>query len=54
MGKLKALFNRFSNSKMKDWLIGLLFLGVSLCLLIIYAKGQWKYTIQFLKSLLEM
>jgi len=50
MIKLKTIFHRFFKSKMKDWLIGPLFLGVGLYLLRIYAKGQWKHTIQFLKS----
>ena len=48
--KLKAILHRFSNSRMRDWLIGPLFLGASLYLLRIYAKGQWNYTVQFLKS----
>ncbi len=48
--KLKAVLQRFSSSKVKDWLISILFLGISLYLLRVYAKGQWKYTIQFLKS----
>jgi hypothetical protein len=50
--KLAIIFHRFSGSKLRDWLMGLLFLGVSLYLLRIYAKGQWEYTIQFLKSLI--
>jgi len=49
--KLKTVFQRFSNSKIKDWSIVILFLGVSFYLLRVYAKGQWKYTVQFLKSL---
>ena len=43
---------RSARVKLRDWLTGLLFLGVSLYLLHIYAKGQWEYTIQFLKSLI--
>ena len=50
--KLKTIFHRVFNSNMKDWLIGLLFLGAALYLLRVYAKGQWKYTVQFLKSLI--
>jgi hypothetical protein len=48
--KLTTIFHRFSGSKLRDWLMGLLFLGISLYLLHTYAKGQWKHTIQFLKS----
>ena len=49
--KLTTIFHRLFNSKLKDWLIGLLFLGAALYLLRVYAGGQWKYTVQFLKSL---
>ncbi len=50
--KLTTIFHRLFNSKLKDWLIGLLFLGAALYLLRLYAVGQWKYTVQFLKSLI--
>ncbi len=49
--KLKKTFHHSLNPKIKDWLIGIYFLGAGLYLLSVYSGGQWKYTAQFLKSL---
>lgn len=49
--RLKKIFHYFLSPKIKDWLISILFLGIGLFLFSVYSGGQWKYTIQFLKSL---
>jgi len=36
--------------RIRDWLIGLGLLALSLYLVLIYAKGQWEHTIRFLKA----
>ena len=50
---MKMRFKAMFNARTKEWLIGLLFLGMSLYLFRVYARGQWDYTVKFLKACLE-